>query len=474
MDLTNRKFLRAVPIHRVLRRFGRVLRTSTQVEFKHSLVVEEIAKFISHSWQASRWSKTLTLLLFYNWKAAVIVSNLMALLAMILFMFDLLPGFRKAARWGSEPLFVAPWTVCTAVLCFVLVLIFRAPKEPVFLDRLCINQRDEHEKAEGVLNIGACLKRSRKLLVIWESTYCQRLWCIFELAAFLKTHEDKDVVVLPTSLAQFVIASIIWNFLMWGFYVVLPFGSQVTTYILLFGYCAYGWLLSTVAVHHVLSVEKMQEELRNFSVADAKCYCCSVNHKDPSGEDIPCDRHVMVQCVQQWFGSIEEFEMSVRSRLKDALSYSLGMFCPYSLVVTSALPCMWVNFDFAAARLYRRDPFGAIGMSIIGLISVFLLAPAGVALIILVIRFSSRCCLIFRKLLAVGVVLVANVAVHGILQVSVDYAGEMWGPALCVPASLLPTFFLWWLTTRNSRGFGTDPQLKAEVPENGMTPSKSI
>ena len=158
----------------VLRRFGRVLRTSTELEFKHSLAVEEIRKFISHSWQASGWSKTLTLLLFYNWKAAVIVSNLIALLAMVLFMFDLLPGFMKAARWGPE-LYVAPWTICTAVLCFVLVLIFRTPKEPVFLDRLCINQKDEPEKAEGVLNIGACLKRSRKLLVIWEATYCQRL-----------------------------------------------------------------------------------------------------------------------------------------------------------------------------------------------------------------------------------------------------------------------------------------------------------
>ena len=281
------------------------------------------------------------------------------------------------------------------------------------------------------------------------------------------------MVVLPTALAQFVIGSILWNFLMWCFWIVLPFGSAVATYILLFGYCVYGWLISTVGVQHVLSVEKMQEELRNFSVADANCFCCSVNHKDPTGEDIPCDRQIMLQCVQQWFGSIKEFEMSVRSRLKDALTSSLGMFCPYSLVVTTALPCMWVNFDFAAARLYRRDASGAVGMSIIGLISVLLLAPAVYALIILMIRCSSRCCLTFRKLLAVGAVLAANLAVHGILQVSVDYAGEMWGPALCVPATLLPMLFLWWLTTRKSIRFGTDPQLEAEALEHGVTSKRS-
>ena len=43
-----------------------------------------------------------------------------------------------------------------------------------------------------------------ELLVIWDRSYCERLWCIFELAAFLKAHADEATVkvrVQPLSLA---------------------------------------------------------------------------------------------------------------------------------------------------------------------------------------------------------------------------------------------------------------------------------
>ena len=182
MILTDARFLRATKASRVVEYAGRALRLDKPTYFRHSQAVKEINKFISHSWQASAWSKTLTLLFFYNWKAAVIVSNLLVAVAMILFTFDFLPGFTKTPRFGKGPLYLGPWGLCIGIVSFVLVLVFRRPGEMVFLDRICINQADAAEKQRGVMNLGACLKHSKKLLVIWEATYSQRLLSSYVIA----------------------------------------------------------------------------------------------------------------------------------------------------------------------------------------------------------------------------------------------------------------------------------------------------
>ena len=137
-------------------------------------MVKEISKFISHSWQASAWSKTLTLLIYYNWKVAVIASNLVALVSMILFTYEFLPGFEKAPSFGTGPIHFGPWSLLLGLSTFVLVLLFRPPGDMVFLDQICINQDDQKEKSGGLVNLGACLKHSKKLLIVWESTYIQR------------------------------------------------------------------------------------------------------------------------------------------------------------------------------------------------------------------------------------------------------------------------------------------------------------
>ena len=46
----------------------------------------------------------------------------------------------------------------------------------MFLDRICINQVDQAMKAEGVLNMGAILKHSDSMLVLWDTTFASRLW----------------------------------------------------------------------------------------------------------------------------------------------------------------------------------------------------------------------------------------------------------------------------------------------------------
>merc|ERR1712190_307615 len=80
------------------------------------------------------------------------------------------------------------------------LLLWRS-RERIFLDKVCISQADAHLKSAGIMSIGGFLKHSKRLLVLWDSSYNQRLWCIYELAAFLammqKDH-SKELVFLPT------------------------------------------------------------------------------------------------------------------------------------------------------------------------------------------------------------------------------------------------------------------------------------
>ncbi|KAF4740853.1 hypothetical protein FOZ62_003823, partial [Perkinsus olseni] len=38
--------------------------------------------------------------------------------------------------------------------------------------------------------------RKDKLLILWSPAYLDRLWCVYELAVFLRTHDKEDVIVV--------------------------------------------------------------------------------------------------------------------------------------------------------------------------------------------------------------------------------------------------------------------------------------
>ncbi|CAE7219770.1 unnamed protein product, partial [Symbiodinium sp. CCMP2456] len=147
---------------------------------------------------------------------------------MCLFCLDLLPGYFRRPFLGSDTEYkYGPWALLTGVVVSTLTLFFWRPKQAMFLDRVCINQVDQAMKAEGVLNMGAILKHSDSMLVLWDTTFASRLWCLFEMAAFLKSHEDglEHLRIKPTYLAPctFVIAFCV--VLMMLFELTVPFVS---------------------------------------------------------------------------------------------------------------------------------------------------------------------------------------------------------------------------------------------------------
>ena len=50
----------------------------------------------------------------------------------------------------------------------------------LWMDKLCIHQTDMDEKAEQLEALPIFLTRSERMLMLWDDTYFERLWCSLE------------------------------------------------------------------------------------------------------------------------------------------------------------------------------------------------------------------------------------------------------------------------------------------------------
>ena len=122
-----------------------------------------IDEFWSHSWQSALWVKYVNLLLLYNAFPASVTSTLAALLASGLFVSGVLPPVDNFCMYVGMAVY------------WLTLLVFRRQTQ-IFLDIACIDQQDAKLKFEGLVSMGAVLKRSSSMLVLWDSTYVKRLW----------------------------------------------------------------------------------------------------------------------------------------------------------------------------------------------------------------------------------------------------------------------------------------------------------
>ncbi|CAE7773738.1 unnamed protein product, partial [Symbiodinium sp. CCMP2456] len=180
------------------------------------------------------------------------------------------------------------------------------------------------------------------------------LWCTFELGAFLKdSGREKPVEFLPVSVAFQLL-------LQWAFMTLLCLAVQVSLYIeeaadaehssdaaLLFFFV---WVLPAglgilpVLLHyglqHLEDVQQLGEQLANFSVRDAGCTCCTVDHCDPpTGNQLLCDRELIFRTLKRWYRNsaldsgekdhhLDRFDALVRERLSSSVLPLVGAGAP--------------------------------------------------------------------------------------------------------------------------------------------------
>ena len=172
-----------------------------------------ISRFWSHSWHCSKLAKIGMLLLVHNGMAAICMGTATAvLLSVVLWAVNgpMSTQHQITAATLQEQYHVAivsqqlAGVTCNllGLLVSALVLLFWRNKTRVFLDRICVHQTNPQLKVAGLCSITAILHSSDELLICWDPTYSQRLWCLslvhpsvsFHFVSSIKANLREDYV----------------------------------------------------------------------------------------------------------------------------------------------------------------------------------------------------------------------------------------------------------------------------------------
>ena len=232
--------IRAVRASHVKGQYGQLLASScgSQETFELSIPTAEIDEFISHSWcRRADMQGTDPTYGRLKWLSLCLHQNSRAAVAASLVTGGVFATVEAAVGQHALPLVAHCWfdgsvrhvsfaPYVVGYLTFLVVLFFGfdflpspflrklslriLPNRLMFLDKVCINQTDEQQNQAGIRAINEFIRRSKKLLVCEGGGeapgrhYFQRLWCVFELAAFVSKEREAgreevtdSIVMLP-------------------------------------------------------------------------------------------------------------------------------------------------------------------------------------------------------------------------------------------------------------------------------------
>ena len=357
--------------------------------------------------------KILTLMMRYNGLPSVLFGSFTALVVAVLVGCGLLPRIQSGwAPWSM-------WTLGSGFAASVITFCFWQPWQLIFLDRICINEKDQYQKAASIFSLAGILKRSDEMLVLWDATWGDRLWCLFELAAFLKSKgaDEQVLFIRPTFLGPSSIVLFIATFFVVSPVTTIPMPKpDPTAFVYFFGFYLFLLVISAYFIiaafrAYFRSVEALKAKLQNISFDDTRCLCCDLDHEQ-EGTPVLCDRRIVNECVSIWFGSQEAFENYVRSAVLETVVSGLKetIFTRgWSLSVAS--PMIWCFFDWTASYAAGGHRKMAIAHLIEGLVLWLICGPFFTDLWLF---FSCRYC---RRRASTFLEAVANLKV-GLLAVA--------------------------------------------------------
>ena len=287
-----------------------------------------------------------------NGLAAVCVGNACAVIGMLLFHLHILPGFRVFSEEDHIEIFCV-WSSVFGAAGTVLAMACWRCTTAVFLDRICISEMQDM-KTEAICSLAGILDKSESMLVLWDASFAERLWCVFEIAAFLKSKEKRDRPLLicptltgPVSFAAYVMAT--FEFIPM---LVLPirYPSQ-TTFPSAWRTAFYGTTVFAGAytMCHVMrgfyrSIEVMQRQLLSLQIEQLKCSCCSTGRC--RNRSTVCDKVIISECIAIWFGSTEDFVEYIRTTVVDVITAQLEHNAfSFAWGVAIVCPALWAIFD---------------------------------------------------------------------------------------------------------------------------------
>ncbi|CAE8698953.1 unnamed protein product, partial [Polarella glacialis] len=272
----------------------------------------------------------------------------------------------------------------------------------VFLDKLCIDQENEEQKERAILGLAGFLDISDRLLILWSPSYFERLWCTYEVAAWLRLSKMKDTIVMPIHLAPVIFAIM---FALWGAILCYIYGIAIwfsshgdehgndvhfpTCSAVAAVLCgAAGMILPThIARHLANSLRLLPQQLESFSIREANCFCCSHDHVHPeSKKPLPCDRRLIFEMLQQWqqdfngsresLTTLDAFDSRVRQKLKPWILRNIGgTHAPFRLLLTtSCVPLLCSTIGYLPAMI-QLGGLPAFRLGLEAILHSFVLGP---------------------------------------------------------------------------------------------------
>ncbi|KAF4664188.1 hypothetical protein FOL47_005257 [Perkinsus chesapeaki] len=245
--------------------------------------VKSLDMFISHTWSTPPYVKFGCLALRCN--------------TMWAFVLALVTGVTmQSLEMPVAFIFVAMWLALLVGYAFGGYLCF--DRRTIFYDQFCIHQSNERKKLEGIRNIGNYLARSDKLVIFWSADYNERLWCIFELACFLRTDASRNVEIWPLLILENRVRIMSLQQLYWALRIAVGGSGLVPGWIV-------DLLFSLYTGYFCLFIDgkprlKLQRDLTTISAKTLHCY-------------LPADRVMIMEHINRLYGDFETFRESAKA-----------------------------------------------------------------------------------------------------------------------------------------------------------------
>merc|ERR1719203_1736207 len=84
----------------------------------------------------------------------------------------------------------------------------------VFLDKTCIHQTDLERQRQGILKLGAFLRRSSHMVALYTDVYLTKLWTVYEVACFLALHSARRLIIITIYQPIIVFSGVIMNYVL--------------------------------------------------------------------------------------------------------------------------------------------------------------------------------------------------------------------------------------------------------------------
>eukprot|EP00438_Fugacium_kawagutii_P027507 Skav202181 [mRNA] locus=scaffold1204:102201:103826:+ [translate_table: standard] len=163
------------------RRHGTGGRSTSQVDF-----------FISHSWACRDFLKLLAICHHFNFHLAFASSVIASLLAAVILV--LCAGSLTRVAEMDRNLVCICMVYCP--LCVFLGSYFfghtACANKSFWFDRVCVPENNALATVQTLRTIPAFIAQSTQMLVLWDDSIFDRLWCNYELAVHIKTSGSSD------------------------------------------------------------------------------------------------------------------------------------------------------------------------------------------------------------------------------------------------------------------------------------------